>query len=307
MTYSFSIDKLPQIANTYTVTRKTVWQVADPYNILIFILDGECNISTAGNDYLLKEGDCMFIPAEQSYKRTPCGDDLCTMMYIHFSTDEPVTELENRDAVQLIHNLRNDIERALLDTKNIFTVSIKNIFLFPHTKGDGSLIPICKRIQELRLGYKVESSLFLSAYFCEILALLSKQTMKQLMSTDTDTDTIALPHTLKKAIWYIKQNHTKQISLDDLCRFCNISQAQLTRYFKKAFNTTPTQYITEFKIGRAREMLQNSPELSIKNVCGMLGFDDQHYFSRVFLKVCGETATEYRKRLRSFNHAKNDK
>ncbi len=285
--------------NTYTVTRKTVWQVADPYNILIFILDGECRVSTVGNDYHLKTGDCMFIPAEQSYKRTPLGDAMCTMMYIHFTTDEPLSELENAEAVQLIHTMRENIEKALLDTKSIFTVSIKSIFLFPHIKGDGSLIPICKKIQELRLGYKVESSLFLSAYFCEILALLSKQTMKQLMSEEADTDIVKLPHTLKKAVWYIKQNHTKRISLCDLCHFCNISEAQLTRYFKKAFGTTPMQYITEFKINRAREMFLTSPEMSVKSICATLGFDDQHYFSRVFLKITGETPTEYRRRLRT--------
>ena len=299
MTYSFNIDKLPSIANTYTVMRNTVWQVADPHNILIFVLDGECNITTAGNVYHIKRGDCMFIPAEQPYKRTPVGSAMCTMMYIHFSTDEPVAELENGEAVQLIHSLKENIEKALLDTRSIFTVSIKNIFIFPHVKGDGSLIPLCKKIQDLRLGYKVESSLFLSAYFCEILALLSKQTMKQLMSAEADTDMVKLPHTLKKAVWYIKQNHTKQISLDDLCHFCNISQAQLTRYFKKTFGTTPAQYVTEFKINRAREMFLNSPELSVKSVCGMLGFDDQHYFSRVFLKVAGETPTQYRSRLRA--------
>ncbi len=306
MTYSFSIDKLPQIVNTYTVTRKTVWQVADPYNILIFILDGECNVSTAGNDYHLKAGDCMFIPAEQSYKRTPAGDVMCTMMYIHFTTDEPITELENAEAVQLIHTIREDIEKALLDTKSIFTVSIKSIFLFPHIRGDGTLIPICQKIQELRLGYKVESSLFLSAYFCEILAGLSKQTMRQLISEDADTDIVKLPHTLKKAVWYIKQNHTKHITLDDLCRFCNISQAQLTRYFKSTFGTTPTQYIIEFKINRSREMFLTSPELSVKSICGMLGFDDQHYFSRVFLKVTGETPTQYRRRLHPHNPHRTD-
>ena len=310
MTYSFSIDKLPRIANTYTVTRNTVWQVADPHNILIFILDGVCDVSSAGNSYRLQRGDCLFIPAEQPYKRTPVNGAMCTMMYVHFSTDEPVAELENAEAVQLIHSLRENIERALLDTRSIFTVSIKNIFLFPHIKNDKNsdeLLALCRKIQELRLGYKVESSLFLSAYFCEILALLSKQTMKQLMSEEADTDMVKLPHTLKKAVWYIKQNHTKQINLDDLCSFCNISQAQLTRYFKKTFGTTPAQYVTEFKINRAREMFLNSPEMSVKSVCGMLGFDDQHYFSRVFSKVTGETPTEYRARLRAHSQAEEKK
>ena len=300
MTYTFSIDKLPQIVNTYTVTRKTVWQVADPYNILIFILDGECNVSTSGNDYRLKTGDCIFIPAEQPYKRTPVGNVMCTMMYIHFTTYEPVAELENSEAVQLIASLREDIDKALLDTRSIFTVSIKNIFLFPQISGGTALISLCKKIHELRLGYKVESSLFLSAYFCEILAMLSKATMKQLMSEETDTDTVKLPHTLKKAVWYIKQNHTKRITLDDICRFCSISEAQLTRYFKSAFGTTPAQYVTEFKINRAREMLLNSPEASVKSICSQLGFDDQHYFSRVFLRVTGETPSQYRERIRKY-------
>ena len=79
----------------------------------------------------------------------------------------------------------------------------------------------------------------------------------------------------------------------------------MIRYFKDAVNKTPIQYVSEYKINRAREMIQTTPELAIKNVCDALGFDDQHYFSRIFSKITGETPRDYKYRV--VNFGKNEK
>jgi AraC-like DNA-binding protein len=79
----------------------------------------------------------------------------------------------------------------------------------------------------------------------------------------------------------------------------------MIRYFKDAFNKTPIQYVNEYKINRSREMIQSTPELAIKNVCDALGFDDQHYFSRIFMKITGESPSAYKYRV--VNFGKNDK
>ena len=97
----------------------------------------------------------------------------------------------------------------------------------------------------------------------------------------------------------------KSITLDGLCDYCNVSKSQMIRYFKDAFNKTPIQYVNEYKINRSREMIQSTPELAIKNVCDALGFDDQHYFSRIFMKITGESPSAYKYRV--VNFGKNDK
>lgn len=304
MVYNFTIDTLPKIENVYSVIRRTVWQVADPNHILLFVLDGECKICTNNHDYHLQAGSCLFIPAEQSYKRTPVGDSLCEMLYVHFSLADELSEYKNAEALQKINKLKAEMENSLLNSQSASMISMTDIFLFPALHDNGDVLEICRKIKELLEKYKLHNHLFVTVYFCELLALLSKQTMKLLLEKETELDVIKVPHNLKKAIWYIKQNYTKKLSVEDLCTYCNVSQSQLTRYFKSAFNTTCAKYIIELRINRAKEMFLNSPELSIKNVCGAVGFEDQHYFSRAFIKLTGETPSAYKYRVNHYTPPK---
>ena len=96
------------------------------------------------------------------------------------------------------------------------------------------------------------------------------------------------------------ENESGHISLEALCRYCNVSSSQMIRYFKDAFGKTPIQFINEYKVNRAREMIQTTPELAIKNVCDALGFEDPHYFSRIFTKITGESPREYKDRVVNF-------
>ena len=79
-----------------------------------------------------------------------------------------------------------------------------------------------------------------------------------------------------------------------------MSKQHLIRCFKNYLHTTPTQYILEFKIAKAKEFLFNQQDLSIKEIANELGIDDQHYFSRMFKKLCGETPSEYKYRVHHY-------
>ena len=99
---------------------------------------------------------------------------------------------------------------------------------------------------------------------------------------------------LQKAVNYISKHYNEKITLDELAAYCNISKQQLTRQFKTNLQMTPMKYVTEFKLFRAKDLIFNQPELSIKEVSDMLGFDNQNYFSKVFARVFGQSPTEYK-------------
>ncbi len=301
MVYCFDIGTLPKIENAYIVVRNNVWKAADPFNILIFSLDGSCCIDTDGEKHLLSKGECVFIPAEQSYIRTPVDDGMCKLLYVHFSTAKRVEEKSLRDAAGQIAHKKSSLEESLLGSNNLFVSEMTDIYLEAHSDFEKEkLLSVCAKIESLLKKYKADNYLYMAVYLCELLALLSTSVSEKLCSTDADTQIVEITHHLKKAVWYIKQNYSKKITVEDLCAYCNMSQSQLTRYFKSEFSTTPNRYITEFKISRAKEIFLNSPELSIKTVSADLGFDDQHYFSRLFTKISGETPSEYKFRVNNF-------
>jgi len=77
-----------------------------------------------------------------------------------------------------------------------------------------------------------------------------------------------------------KSYHKKTLSLDELAASCNISKPYLHKLFKKEFEMTPFQYITQTRMRQARTLLQEL--YSVGEVASMVGYSDIYQFSRAF-------------------------
>lgn len=309
MIYSFDIKCLPEIEQIYTVFRRTVWEIADSRNILLIVLEGKCYVEIEKEVYTLKAGDVIFIPENQIYKRTPAEEEGCKMLYIHFKVNGEIIEMTEKEAAAEIYDVYSMVEKQLLNDAKQRTPYISRIYL------NGYLQPlnikksdVVERVLKLIGRYNVENSLMTTLCMCELLSEISRKNIKNIRKSVSDEGEkfdaiLRVPHKLKKAVHYIRQNYKSVITLDDLCDYCSVSKSQLTRYFKEVFGKTPIQYIIELKLNSAKELFLNSPQRSIKNVSSELGFEDQHYFSRVFTKYMGETPSEYKYRV---NHYMDD-
>ena len=74
-----------------------------------------------------------------------------------------------------------------------------------------------------------------------------------------------------------------------------ISKNYLNTLFKSKVGKTIIQYITDYKIDRAKLLLQNSQE-TIESIANQLGYYDQYHFSKAFKKTTGIAPTQFRKR-----------
>lgn len=92
---------------------------------------------------------------------------------------------------------------------------------------------------------------------------------------------------------FIDENFDKDISLESVSDVIKVSPFYLSKLFKKETGMNFIDYLTEFRIKKAKEFL-SSPTNNVKDVCFMVGYKDPNYFARVFKKMCGITPTEYR-------------
>ncbi len=100
MVQRFTFERLPAVAKIYHVTRRTIWQIADPFHILLIVVSGSCSVTIGRETEVLVPGDVMWIPADTSYIRCPVGDELCTMFYVHFTLSSvQVPEKEARKEI----------------------------------------------------------------------------------------------------------------------------------------------------------------------------------------------------------------
>ncbi len=91
---------------------------------------------------------------------------------------------------------------------------------------------------------------------------------------------------------YIEQNYTKELTSGMVAEYFHLSPTHLGRIFKNYKGMTPTEYITELRIAKAKTLLCGT-NLTVKEVSRMVGYEDPYYFSKVFKRQLGISPSEY--------------
>lgn len=96
---------------------------------------------------------------------------------------------------------------------------------------------------------------------------------------------------------YLDFHLNEPLSLQEICDKFGISQAYMSKLFRKYASTSFNKYLTERRMSRAQELFRENPGQYIKEVAHMVGYDDQFYFSRIFRSYTGRSPSEYLKEL----------
>ena len=92
---------------------------------------------------------------------------------------------------------------------------------------------------------------------------------------------------------YLETHSGETVTLDNLSQTFFLNRTYICDLFRKNLGKTFKQHLTEIRIRRARNLLKNSI-LPIGAVAQRVGYDDAHYFSRVFKAAMKVTPLDYR-------------
>lgn len=98
---------------------------------------------------------------------------------------------------------------------------------------------------------------------------------------------------VEKAKKYMKENFSKDISLEDVSMKVDISPYYFSKLFKEEEGSNFIEYLTKLRMDEAIKLLRET-DLSMKEICAQVGYSDPNYFSRNFKKYTGITPTEAR-------------
>jgi len=99
---------------------------------------------------------------------------------------------------------------------------------------------------------------------------------------------------IDKARKLIELNYSKTITVHTLAENIGIDRSYLTRIFKEILSITPQEYLKQFRLHKAAQLLQD-PVVKISAVAHAVGYQDYVTFSRLFKQYKGVTPIEYRK------------
>lgn len=95
---------------------------------------------------------------------------------------------------------------------------------------------------------------------------------------------------------YISQNYMKEtLSVKDISDHVFLSASYVCTFFKNETGSTLNQYITEYRMEKAKLLLQDS-RYKISDISSRVGYSDGNYFGKSFKKHTGLSPSEYREK-----------
>lgn len=98
---------------------------------------------------------------------------------------------------------------------------------------------------------------------------------------------------VKNALQYMEENYSEKLTLNKVAEKTYVSQWHLSKLLNRQEGKNFSELLNQIRIDHAKELLREM-SYRIADISEMVGFTDVAHFSRVFKKLEGISANEYR-------------
>lgn len=99
---------------------------------------------------------------------------------------------------------------------------------------------------------------------------------------------------IQEAVTYIRNHYAAGLTVEELAGYLGVNRSYLYTLFKNKLQLSPKEFLTKFRISRAREQLILTEE-SVENIAVACGYHSTLVFTKNFKQETGMTPTEFRK------------
>jgi len=241
---------------------------------LIRVLDGELSVRLNKSEYTAKKGDIFFVNPETVHSAVPdnCVYE-CIVMHMDFLC------LDTYSCSFFIESILNrdySITEFNTYTKSEFNQSVNEIFDALKHKSSGYKFRVIAALYKT-FGIIVDEHMY------------SQASVSNTISNDKNM------LKLKKVLTFIRTNHIRQITLQEMSDTVGMSLKYFCSFFKDMTGKTPVEYLNEYRIERATQKLI-STDNSVIDIAYGCGFNDLSYFIKTFKRIKGISPGSFRKK-----------
>ena len=260
--------------DTYEANEDVPWHWHEELEIN-YVVSGEVELSITDNTYVLKEGEACFVNSNVISKYVYPKESHMMTHFFHsvFLSGHYKSIFETKYVEPIIQN------------KKVKVVIIKG-----ETKEQKELL---EKIRELGSLQNLENVEFQTRNKITEIWLLLMEVIKNRQEEQSQVPSIARER-LFSMMQFIHQNYADKITLEDIANSATISSRECLRCFNLCLRETPIEYLTNYRINMAKELLKHSNK-SVTDIALDVGFSNAAYFTKVFKQVRQITPKEYRK------------
>lgn len=230
--------------------------------LLLYTLGGKGFLNYRNRDYILEKGQVFIINCmDFQYYRTD-NDNPWEFKYIHFNGSE------SKQYVDRI--IDNGHAVSYLKHDSVIPSYIDNI---------------------IDMAMKREDTIDIKAS-CLIVEMLTEL----LLISTNSLFTSPFPEYLRKIISIIERNHSDSLTLDILSKEVSMDKFYLTKQFKKFTGQSLYEYIINFRINKAKELLKDA-SLPVNEIAELVGFESTSHFIKTFKNIESITQLRFRRFL----------
>jgi len=282
----FDINNYPihicKVERTHNITHPADLTEIEHYHDfteIALIIRGQGMQVIDNNEYIVSAGDVFVLQGYQRhYFKDASNLEIVNIMYDsrRVKIDQQIKQMEGYNALFILepqyrvqHHFRNRLHLDRADMAKLEYV-VNTMIIEQNNKLEGYKTIIANRLEELFV--------LLSRYYSRLEA----------------TEAQALVR-IGKVIDYLERNYNENIYLEQLAEMSNMSTRNFQRIFKKAVGSSPSAYLMQIRLQKARKLLRET-NMAISDIAAEIGFSDANYFIKCFKKETGTTPVKFRMR-----------
>lgn len=230
------------------------------------------------------------------YKNLVCGFN--QIIYLDKNNKPPGIEKQDKESVNMIEHFLdyNEENKAKLELKKMCENFEKK--RVPQLQVENVIRQICNFVwmshgfqnYDSNTEYLLEDLFYSSTNMTNLYQSVSELLFQ---TNDLPYQKIDTPEYFEKIKQYVINHLSEPLTLNMLVKALGISQSHLSYMFRKYVSQSFNTYLTSLRMETAKEKLEQEPEILIRDVAQLAGYQDQFYFSRVFKLYTGMNPTEY--------------
>ena len=246
---------------------------------VVLATEGDTLVICGETEYLLHPGDAIFVNSnvlhklKRGQKSVPCRINSLLFMP-EFVASFPQSIIQQRYITPLLHCstlsevvLRQDVpwqKEAILRFAAAFEAFVSD-----------------------RYGYEI----LVQVELMQMLLLLLENLQDRVCDTDLVQNKDAVR--IKQMLGYIHAHYAEQLSVSQIAASSSISESECYRCFRKVLDTSPIDYLLQYRIRAAAGLLSGS-DMSVSDICFATGFNSPSYFAKVFRQELLVSPRKYR-------------